>query len=171
MNKYLEFLHEVKALMEQDEWFFLDPDEEVYRLMARNAMGIWLAEDGGRIASVFCVVYPGLEQFNLGYDLDFSEEELMQVVHMDTAAVHPDYRGRGLQYRMMLHAERELNGKILLCTIHPDNKYSLNNVCTNVVPVNEVDVSELTTVKNTVFDGHCFASAEEYGTEVTVCVH
>ena len=128
VNIYLEFLHEVKTLMEQDEWFFLDPDEEVYRLMARNALGIWLAEDGGRIASVFCVVYPGLEQFNLGYDLDFSEEELMQVVHMDTAAVHPDYRGRGLQNRMMLHAERELNGKILLCTIHPDNKYSLNNV-------------------------------------------
>ena len=69
-----------------------------------------------------------MEKFNLGYDLNFSAEDLMRVVHMDTAAVHPDYRGQKLQHRMMLHAEKELAGKILLCTIHPDNRYSLNNV-------------------------------------------
>lgn len=128
VHKYLEFLHEVKAMMEQDEWFFLDPDEEVYEMMERDAMGIWLAEDGARIAAVFCVVYPGMEKFNLGYDLNFGEEDLNRVVHMDTAAVHPDYRGQGLQQRMMLHAEQELEGRILMCTIHPDNRYSLNNV-------------------------------------------
>ena len=128
VNKYLEFLHEVKAMMEQDEWFFLDPDEEVYEMMAHDAMGIWLAENGERIAAVFCVVYPGLRKFNLGYDLDFTDEKLLRVVHMDTAAVHPDYRGQRLQHRMMLHAEQELAGRILLCTIHPDNCYSLNNV-------------------------------------------
>ena len=128
VHKYLEFLHEVKEMMEQDEWFFLDPDEEVYELMDQDAMGIWLAEEEDRIAAVFCIVYPGLRSFNLGYDLEFSEPELERVVHMDTAAVHPDYRGLGLQHRMMLHAERELGGKILMCTIHPDNRYSLNNV-------------------------------------------
>ena len=128
VHKYLEFLHEVKAMMEQDEWFFLDPDEEVYELMDQGAMGIWLAEDKDQIAAVFCVVYPGRREFNLGYDLGFSEDELSSVVHMDTAAVHPNYRGHGLQQRMMLHAEQELAGKILMCTIHPDNRYSLNNV-------------------------------------------
>lgn len=128
VHKYLEFLHEIKAMMEQDDWFFLDPDDEVYEMMELGAMDIWLAEDGDRVAAVFCVVYPGMQKFNLGYDLELSEEDLMRVVHMDTAAVHPDYRGLGLQYRMMLHAEQELMGKILLCTIHPDNKYSLNNV-------------------------------------------
>ena len=128
VHKYLEFLHEVKAMMEQDEWFFLDPDEEVYELMDQGAMGIWLAEENDRIAAVFCVVYPGYREFNLGYDLGFMETELTRVVHMDTAAVHPDYRGQGLQHRMMRHAERELAGKILMCTIHPDNRYSLNNV-------------------------------------------
>ena len=128
VHKYLEFLHEVKEMMEQDEWFFLDPDEEVYELMDQDAMGIWLAEEEDRIAAVFCIVYPGLRSFNLGYDLDFSGEDLVRVVHMDTAAVHPDYRGRGLQHRMMRHAEAELTGRILMCTIHPDNRYSLQNV-------------------------------------------
>ena len=128
VDKYLAFLHEVKAMMEEDEWFFLDPDEEVYEMMEQGAMGIWLAEDGERIAAVFCVVYPGSRHFNLGYDLGFGDEELKRVVHMDTAAVHPDYRGQGLQHRMMAHAEQELSGRILMCTIHPDNRYSLNNV-------------------------------------------
>ena len=128
VDKYLGFLHEVKAMMEQEEWFFLDPDEEVYEMMEQDAMGIWLAEDGARIAAVFCVVYPGMRSFNLGYDLNFGEEDLKRVVHMDTAAVHPDYRGPGLQHQMMLHAEKELGGRILMCTIHPDNCYSLNNV-------------------------------------------
>ena len=128
LNKYLEFSHIVKDMMAEDDWFFLDPDEEVREMMARDAVGIWLAEDGDRIAAAFCIVYPGVEEFNIGYDLEFSEEELKRVVHMDTAAVHPDYRGRGLQNRMMAHAEQELGGRILLCTIHPDNCYSLNNV-------------------------------------------
>ena len=128
LDKYLEFSHIVKEQMCQNDWFFLDPDEEVREMMEHDRVGIWLAEDGDRIAAVFCIVYPGLDAFNIGYDLGFSEEELKQVVHMDTAAVHPDYRGRGLQNRMMLHAEQELGGRILLCTIHPDNRYSLNNV-------------------------------------------
>ena len=41
----------------------------------------------------------------------------------------------------------------------------------NVVPVDEVNVSELTAVKNAVLDGHGLASAEEAGTKVTVGVH
>ena len=127
LDKYLEFTHIVQDMMAQNDWFFLDPDEEVREMMDRDAVGVWLAEDGDRVAAVFCIVYPGMADFNIGYDLGFSEADLKRVVHMDTAAVHPDYRGLGLQNRMMLHAERELGDKILLCTIHPDNCYSLNN--------------------------------------------
>ena len=128
VNKYLEFLREIRARMEQEEWFFLDPEEEVQGMMAEGIMDIWLAEDGERTGGVFSVVYPGLREFNLGYDLGLPEPELNRVVHMDTAAVHPDYRGQGLQYRMMKLAEEELRGRILMCTIHPDNHYSLKNV-------------------------------------------
>lgn len=128
---YIRFLHEVKEMMADSEWFYLDPDEDVYQMMADGSMELWFAEDGDRIAGVFSIIHPGLEDFNLGHDLGFDEEKLRQVVHMDTAAVHPDYRGHKLQYRMMVHAEHEIatrGGRILLCTIHPDNRYSLQNV-------------------------------------------
>jgi hypothetical protein len=41
----------------------------------------------------------------------------------------------------------------------------------NVIPVDEIDVSEETKVKLAVLDGKGLASAEEYGAEVTVGVH
>ena len=47
----------------------------------------------------------------------------------------------------------------------------LTATCANVVPVNEVNVSKLTAVKNAVLDGHSLASAEEYATEMSVGIH
>ena len=47
----------------------------------------------------------------------------------------------------------------------------LSVTCTNVVPVDEVNVSEFTAVQNAVLNGHGLAAAEEYGAEVTVGVH
>lgn len=130
-ESYISFLHDVKKVMPNSEWFFLDPDEEVREMMVEGCMKLWFAEAGDRLAGVFSIIYPGLKPFNLGYDLDFDEEQLMRVVHMDTAAVHPDYRGQKLQYRMMMEAEKEIarsGEKILLCTVHPDNCYSIRNV-------------------------------------------
>ena len=41
----------------------------------------------------------------------------------------------------------------------------------HVIPVDEVDVREQTAVNHAVLNGHRFASAEEYGTQVTVSIH
>ena len=130
-ERYIAFLHEVKKAMPKGEWFFLDPDEEVREMMRQGSMRIWFAEDGDILAGVFSIIYPGLKEFNLGYDLNFDEAQLMRVIHMDTAAVHPDYRGQKLQDRLMAEAEKEIarsGGGILLCTVHPDNCYSIQNV-------------------------------------------
>lgn len=125
------FLEEVREGMARKEWFYLDPPEEVRRMMAEGTMELWVAEDNGRLAAIFDVLYPGLDCCNYGYDLSLSEEELLRVVHMDTSAVRSDYRGKGLQAKMIRRAEEELSGKghrILLSTVHPENSYSLNNL-------------------------------------------
>ena len=128
---FLRFLEEVKQAMAQQDWFYLDPPEVVREMMAEGIMELWVAMDGNRLAAAFDILHPGPAEFNYGYDLGLSEEELLQVVHMDTSAVHADYRGQGLQGRMVHTAEKELSGqgrKILLCTVHPENRYSLNNM-------------------------------------------
>ena len=127
LEQFLAFTHGIRDTMNITDWFALDPDEELRALTADGSMEFWMAEEDGRLAAVFSIIRPGLRRWNLGYEIGLEEEKLARVVHMDTAAVHPDYRGRGLQKRMMALAEGELGGKILLCTIHPDNRFSLGN--------------------------------------------
>lgn len=127
----IRFLDGVKSAMSQQEWFYLDPPDTVRRLMAEGSMELWMAMDKDRVAAVFTIIHPGLCSDNYGWDLALPEEELLQVIHMDTAAVDPDYRGFGLQGKMMRLAEQGLCGrgrKILLSTVHPDNRFSLNNL-------------------------------------------
>ena len=59
------------------------------------------------------------------------EEQLKLCAMMDTAAVLPEFRGHHLQYEMMQTAERKLHKegyRYLLCTVHPENKFSRENV-------------------------------------------
>ena len=68
---------------------------------------------------------------NLGRDIGLPESELRKVVHMDSAAVLPSFRGFHLQRRLMKAAEEELQRegfRYLCCTVHPDNKSSLQSV-------------------------------------------
>lgn len=128
---FIRFLDEVRNRMPQKEWLYLDPPEEVRKMMSDGILEMWLALDHGRPAAVFSILHPGLHTYNYGYDLGLQEEELLQVIHMDTAAVHADYRGQGLQAKLMQMAEQELSGqgrRILLSTVHPENRFSLNNL-------------------------------------------
>lgn len=127
----ITFLERVRAEMTHPEWFYLDPPELVREMLEDGTMTLWLAEENQQIVAIFDILKPALRDYNYGYDLNLQEDELLQVVHMDTAAVHSAYRGRGLQAQMVQMAERELSGngkKILLSTVHPENKFSLNNM-------------------------------------------
>ncbi|MBQ4050678.1 MAG: GNAT family N-acetyltransferase, partial [Oscillospiraceae bacterium] len=68
---------------------------------------------------------------NLGRELSFSKDQLLLCAHMDSAAVLPGYRGHKLQARLCAMAEQELKKlgyRYLLCTVHPDNRFSLQNM-------------------------------------------
>ena len=128
LEAFIRLTHDVQDAMAQTEWFAIDPDEETREMAHTGDLRFWVAEAEGRMAGVFSIIRPGLQNFNLGYELELTEEELERVIHMDTAAVHPDFRGHGLQRRLISAVEPELQGKILLCTIHPDNIFSLQNM-------------------------------------------
>ncbi len=131
VENFIRLLQDVRAGMEHKEWFYLDPPEDVWEMMKNGTMQLWVAMDGDRMAAAFDLLTPGLEAYNYGYELNFSQDQLMKVINMDTAAVHPNYRGMGLQKRLLETAEQDVLGageRILLCTVHPENRFSLNNV-------------------------------------------
>lgn len=129
LEDFINLLSQVREQMEHKEWFYLDPPDVVRKMMHKSMMELWVAIEGDRLAGALSILHPGLSEFNYGYDLGFSEEMLRKVVCMDTAAVHPAYRGIGLQRRLLEVAEAQLKGaeRYLLCTIHPENRFSLNN--------------------------------------------
>lgn len=128
---FIELLSHVKQNMEHKEWLYLDSPDEVREMMRNGTMSLWVAVDGQQIVGAFDTLNPKLSSLNYGYILGLDDIDLRRVVNMDTAVVHPDFRGHGLQKRLMQQAEKELaeSGKhILLCTVHPHNHYSLNNL-------------------------------------------
>jgi ribosomal protein S18 acetylase RimI-like enzyme len=118
--------------MEQKEWFVAD-NADYTREMLRSGKGIGymaIEEETGALAGVFMAVFPGDSEENLGRDADLPREELSKVAHMDSVAVLREYRGNHLQYRLMQEAEQRLIKKgyrYLMCTIHPENQYSMQN--------------------------------------------
>lgn len=127
---FLSLLREVRQTMLHPEWFFLDPDDVVREMLRDGRMQLWVAMDGDRLAGAFDYITPGLDESSYGWDLGLSAEELPRVVNFDSVAVRPEYRGMGLQRKLMACAEDALSmdgPRILLCTIHPDNRFSLQN--------------------------------------------
>ena len=127
---------EVWKTITHKEWFALYPQETrhyINDLFHTQKGCIWKALDNssGQIAGMFIATYPGIASDNLGYDIEFPEFRLFQVAHMDTVIVRPHHRGYGLQQRLTLLAEQELQSegfRYFMCTIHPDNIFSINNM-------------------------------------------
>lgn len=119
--------------IERKDWFVADDSEYTFRVLQEgNGIGYKaLLKESGTLAGIFIVTFPGSGEENLGRDIGLSGEELGNVAHMESAAILPEYRGNGLQYSMMQAAEEELRKmgyRYLMCTVHPENVYSKNNV-------------------------------------------
>ncbi len=149
----IEIIREVWQNMPERSWFSMDSREEITERFPKEQAWLYLASAAEKaafpeepsadfsrensdkyrlekLAGIVMVTFPGLTEENLGRDLDFAEDMLLQTAHMDTAVILPAYRGNGLQGRLMQKAEEDLKQagfRCLLCTIHPDNHYSMNN--------------------------------------------
>ena len=115
------------------EWFVADDKDYTTRILKEeNGLGYKAVEkDSGTVAGIFIVSLPGMREENLGRDIELAKEELGKVAHMESVAILPSYRGNGLQYALMQQGEsdlRKMGYRYLMCTVHPDNSYSRNNV-------------------------------------------
>ncbi len=79
----------------------------------------------------FAILYDGeTTTENIGYDIGVKGDELISVANIKLIIVLPDYRGNGLQVKLVSKLEKvaQDNGKKILCaTVSPDNAYSIKN--------------------------------------------
>lgn len=92
-----------------------------------NGFGVVGCDENGKIVGSFIIRYPKNSEDNLGRDVDLSDAELLQVVHMESAAVLPEYRGNHLQEKMLRFAENLIDRnryQYFMATVSPDNPAS-----------------------------------------------
>ncbi|MDD2973246.1 MAG: GNAT family N-acetyltransferase [Lachnospiraceae bacterium] len=122
-------MQEVYAQMEQKDLFVPDDRSFIARHIEQEGFTL-IAKSQGVIKAFLIIRLPEDGTDNLGRHLHLSREELQKVAHMESAVVHPSCRGQHLQQQLLDLAEQELRKRgyqYLMCTISPDNTYSLNN--------------------------------------------
>ena len=113
------------------DWFVADGKDYVRSHIDDAGFTILALSGQNEAVGFFSVDFPGTGQENLGRLLGMADDDLSRVAHMDTAVVQKKARGRHLQRRMLNAAEealRELPYRYYMATVHPDNRFSLDNM-------------------------------------------
>ncbi len=120
----------VHEIMEQKERYVPCTDQWFDELTEENSILIGIYDDKQLVAGFLALVPSHEENYahylNPPFDFD-------TVIHMETVAVHEDYRGHHLQEQLILAIEPMILSKYpkrvnALCTVHPDNVASLRSV-------------------------------------------
>lgn len=124
----IEIMTIAHEAMEDKDAYITDDLPYIEKHLGDEGFGL-IAEVDGVPAGFFVVCIPQKTGDNLGYHLDFTEEQLMKTAIMDTAAVLPEFQCMGLMGRMFSTAVEMAEGTYpyLLGTVHPDNTPSRRN--------------------------------------------
>ena len=127
-----ESIYNIMVIGHETIWdknaYVIGDREYIARHIEENGFTL-VAEEDGKIVGFFLVDIPGLHEDNLGYDLGFTPEQLLDTAIMESAAVLPEYQGRGIMGKMFREAVKrtETEYTYLLGTVQPDNLPSRRN--------------------------------------------
>ena len=119
--------NEVRAAMPHPEQFVPDTQENITAYLAHDlCLGVF---DGERLGAYFILRYCGQSEHNYAAFLGIPQAEWDHWANADSAVVHPDWRGNGLQRKLLEAALPLLRPGIvgIGATVSPENQYSLNN--------------------------------------------
>ena len=119
--------NEVRAAMPHPEQFVPDTLENITAYLTGDlCLGVY---DGARLGAYFILRYCGQNEHNYAAFLGVPKNEWDHWANADSAIVHPDWRGNGLQRKLLEAALPLLRPGIvgIGATVSPENQYSLNN--------------------------------------------
>lgn len=119
--------NEVHAAMPHPEWFVTSTLEEITDYITDSlCIGAW---QGQRLGAFLTFHYCGQDPHNYAAFLGVPQTEWEHWANADSAIVCSDWRGNGLQ-RKMLEVALPLFPETIThlgATVNPENRYSLNN--------------------------------------------
>ncbi len=132
LNDIIELQRKVHdAVIVKDTFVFSTQEELAESLMSDICIGAYL---NGRLIAFTLVLTNPYSPRNLGYYLNYTQEQCLGCVTYDTTFVHPEYTGYGIQ-KVFISMKDELARAIgaieALATVSPENTVSLNNLEAN----------------------------------------
>ncbi len=124
-------MEEVYNRLENKSTYVCDSIEYIRDCLSGKGFGVVATDSQGKIIGSFIMRYPGYSEDNLGRDIGLSEDKLPSVVHMESAVVLPEYRGNGIQQKMLLYAEELIDTdkyRYFMSTVSPDNPASFRSL-------------------------------------------
>lgn len=126
LDEYVNFRELVKQNMEYPEWLGDFSKNDLVNML-KNGSKIWMFyNDNEPVASMMLIPSDEDALRKFGLNLNYRE-----VVDYGPMFVNPKYVGNKLQYQMLQKIDKyskSLGYKYAVGTIHPDNKYSINNL-------------------------------------------
>jgi len=133
VEEIYNFIAKIYENIEEKSWYSYSKNIERYKLFINDGYSV-VACHKGKIIGV-CLTYilrdDGTEFYQIVKELYKGTNDIIEVINY---AVSENYRGMGLQNKMLLKIEdmlKDTKYKDFIATVHPDNKYSLNNMLKN----------------------------------------
>lgn len=130
VDAIMELMEEAVNTVKVSDWFLPDDRQYVSEHISDRGFTLKAVNSSNEILGFFIVDLPEGLKHNLGYDLNYNDDKIRKVAHMDYAVVKSSARGLGLQRRFFEEAEKRLADttyEYFLGTVHPDNIYSRTN--------------------------------------------
>ena len=107
--------------------FIADEPAFVQRILTHDGFGLLALDSSGIPAAYLLALFPGLSEENLGRDLCFQPDQLLQTAHLESLAVLPAHRGHHLQQSLINCALLQVGTSHSYCmaTVSPQNIPSL----------------------------------------------
>ncbi|MEE0418843.1 MAG: GNAT family N-acetyltransferase [Lachnospiraceae bacterium] len=129
ITEIFHIMKQAEKKMKYPEWYVTEDRDYIFEHVENRGM-ILKAEEEGEILAFLLIHFPETEEEHLGDYLKLSDGDKRLTAYMDSVAVRPRARGRGLQRRLLAFGEEMLRAqgyRYLCATVHPDNRYSRAN--------------------------------------------
>lgn len=129
LDGYIKFKNSSKENMSNPEWIGDFTKESLQKLIEEGTkIWIYYTQDNKEPVCSMMLIPANKRNSLKEFNLD------LNVVDYGPMFVNPKYTGNGLQYQMFLKEDEysiENGYSYAICTAHPDNIYSINNIIKN----------------------------------------